>query len=193
MNVRKYIGITMLIAGGIVFAGGQPARAQVEIGGFGGISRFGSGGGSHALGGGNVGYNVGDNVQVFAEVAYLPLGSTNLFSGYGASADISSKLINFGGGASYIAGRSGSKARPYLLAAFGDGRSNVSASYTVAGQRVSASGSSNEAYAGVGGGIRLMAGEHWGFRPEVRYVRYVQSGGANVIQATVGVFVNLGK
>jgi hypothetical protein len=177
----------------LLAAGGQ-ANAQSEVTAYGGVTHFGSGGGTHALGGAAYGYNINERAQVFGELNYTPLGSSTIFSDYpGVTTSGSAKALNVGAGVLYNAGSNSSRAKPYLLATVGDGI--IRASYTIrsAAGNVSVSGSSNQVYAGVGGGVRLLVGDRWGVRPEVRYQRYLQDGGGNSLMVNVGVFFQFGK
>jgi hypothetical protein len=193
MKTKCVVGV-LVCAAVLVIAGGATARAQSEFTGYGGGVHLGGGGGSHALAGAAYGYNASDRAQLFAEVNYIPLSSTTLFSDFaGTALSGSSKAVNFGLGVLYSAGSASSKVKPYVLGTVGDGRFIESYTYKSPLGNVSASGSYNEVYAGVGAGLRMLVGDHWGVRPEVRFQRYLQNGGANIVIANVGLFFQFGR
>jgi hypothetical protein len=175
---------TLLTPSALRAAGDEDTKAEVTV--FGGGFHFGSGGTHPALGG-YFGFNAFTRVQLFAEAGYVPLGSYGT-SLAGVSASGSDRLFNVGGGALANIGPRSSKAAPYILAAVGDGHQSISGSGTVAGYGFSSSASSNSIYAGAGAGVRVHIGDSWGIRPEFRYQRYVQNGGANGVMFTVGLF-----
>jgi hypothetical protein len=163
---------------------------KVEVAGFGGINYITSGGGTHAMGGGSLGVRAVEHLRVFGEFTYSQLGSLDA-STQDVSASLKDKLYSFGGGVDYGFGSS-QRAVPYVLGVLGDGHETYGLSASAGGQSVSQNIETfNHFYAGFGGGVRLFVGEHWGFKPEVRYQRYTSSGWNSVI-ATVGVFYQFG-
>jgi hypothetical protein len=175
MNHRRFV----LTAGLILAAAiGSTAYAQTEITGYGGLAHS---GGTHATFGGAVGFRVSDPIQLFGEANYIPLGSYNAFGISG-----SSKLVNFGGGLNYNFTTRSSQFAPYLVAAAGLGHS--SASFSGYG-----SASDNSVYAGFGAGFRYKLGTSWGIRPEVRYQRYLQNGGSNLLLITGGIYYQFAR
>jgi hypothetical protein len=171
-------------------SGPEDTRAEVAI--YGGGLHYGSGAGTHAAVGGAVGFNAARNFQLFGEANYVPLGSYHSSFG-GVTESGSSKLLNFGGGVQASFGPHNSKAIPYALGVVGEGHAITSASTSSAGFSASSSVSGNSVYAGVGGGLKILAGSTWGFRPEFRYQRHVQNGGANTLMFTVGLFFGFVK
>jgi len=168
----------------------DPEEGKLEATVFGGGTRYGQQLGTHAIVGGAFGVNANHHLQLFGEFSYVPLGSaTASYSGVSASA--SEKMLDFGGGV--LASFGGSRVRPYVLGAFGDGHDSVAGTGSAAGYSVSVSTSANSVYAAVGGGARVFLGQSWGLRPEFRYQRYLQNGGLNVATFTMGFFFGFGK
>jgi hypothetical protein len=172
-----------------------PAFAQEgkgEVTGFGGGIWISGGGGTQALFGASGGARVTDNVRVFGEFSFLSLGSASV-SVDGLNASGSDRLYNFGGGVDYSFGSS-KIAVPYVLGVVGVGHERVSSSASGGGVSASFSLNGNDVYLGPGGGIRIYAGHNWGFKPEFRYERYVNSGGSsNTAVFTVGFFYQFAK
>ncbi|HLK63071.1 MAG TPA: hypothetical protein VKU19_06505 [Bryobacteraceae bacterium] len=197
MTVSKSFRRAALIFPGMLFvlttaSLAAPAPGEGDVAIYGGGSHLDDNGGTHATVGGAAGISPGDNLQLFGEFNYIPLGSYN--GGVaGVQTSASSRLLNFGGGVRVHFAPKGSKAKPFVVVVAGDGRTTASGSASVAGFSSSFSGSSSSVYAGGGGGVSIFAGEHWGFRPEFRYQRYVQNGGGNVLMFTAGVFFQLGR
>ncbi len=193
---RQTLRGLVLLAGASIFstitwAGG------VEVSGFGGGITLDGGVGTHAAYGGSAAYLLGDNVHLFGEFSYTTLASETVSSGT-TTANAAVNLASYGGGADYSFGSPSSKLRPYVLAALGVGHFYGNGSS--GGTSVSL-GITNDIYAGIGGGIRLYLGKHWGLKPEVRYQRYNSSqssllgatiGSSNSVQYTVGVFYQFG-
>jgi hypothetical protein len=162
----------MLALAGLVAASTTLARAEGEISGYGGLAHL---GGTHGIVGGMAGTNVMDRLHLFGEFNYVPLGSS-----LGASA----KMINFGGGVQFKFGAPGGPFDPYVAGMVGNGR--TSAKY------LGISASENSIYAGMGAGFRYRVGSNWGIRPELRYQRYLQHGGGNMLQVTAGIYYQFG-
>jgi len=175
MNYRRFV-----LAAGLALAAslGTTAYAQTEIAGYGGIAQF---GGTHMAGGGSAGFRLSNPVQLFGEANFVPLGS---YSAYGVSG--SEKLFNFGGGIHYNFTPGSSPFSPYLVGAAGLGHSSASISGL-------GSASANNLYAGFGAGFRYKVGSSWGIRPELRYQRYLQNGGGNLLLATVGIYYQFAR
>jgi hypothetical protein len=137
-----------------------------------------------------------ENLQVFGEFNYIPLGSASFTvdaPGVPGSSRSSARLLNFGGGALFSFAPSEAKAMPYVAALVGNGRASFSASGTGSLGAGSVSGATNSLYAGAGIGLRYLLGSNWGIRPEFRYHRYLQNGGGNLLTFTGGVFFQFGK
>jgi hypothetical protein len=187
----------VLLAGAFIFttitwAGG------VEVSGFGGGITLDGGGGTHPAFGATGAYRLGDHVHLFGEFSYSTLASSSFSTssnGVTVTGNASVKLASFGGGADYSFRSSESKVRPYATVALGDGHFYGTGSGTGSnGNSASVSiGVANALYSGVGGGLRLYVGKHWGFKPEVRYQRYQSSlFGSNAVVYSVGLFYRFG-
>ena len=179
-----------LALAGLILIASRPAFAQAEIGAYGGGAH--QTGGTHAVAGGSVGVHVSQVFQLFGDVNYIPLGSQKFSVPGVGSSSFSAKMLNLGGGVMAGIPTSGGKVTPYVLVIGGVGHQSVS--YSSSGP-ISTSGSAsagNFGYFGGGSGIRLMAGQSWGFRPEFRYQHYLQGGG-NLLLFTGGIFFQFGK
>jgi len=169
-----------------------------ELAGFGGGITLDGGVGTHGVYGATAAYRLGDNVHLFGEFSYSTLASTafsNSVSGVTVNGNASVNLASFGGGADYSF-RSGSKIRPYALGALGAGHFYGTGSGTGSnGGSANVSLTLTNAFSGgVGAGVRFYLGEHFGLKPEVRYVRYQSSViQANTVVYTVGLFYQFGK
>jgi hypothetical protein len=171
--------------------------AGVEVSGFGGAITMNGGVGTHATYGGGAAVPLGDNVHVFGEFGISTLASEQVSSG-SITATGTAKLANYGGGADYSFGSSGSRFRPYVLAGVGIGHFYANGS----GEGTSVSlGITNQFYTALGGGVRMYLGKQWGLKPEVRYQHYYSSqsslvggtvAGSSAVQYTVGVFYQFG-
>jgi hypothetical protein len=174
--------------------------ASGEIAGFGGGALFTGGGGTHPAAGGSVSYLVGQGLRVFGEFSYAPGAGASVSgtsSGVSFQATASEKLYNYGGGVDYSFGRS-ERVVPYMLVALGAGRLSASGSGTASSgantANVNLSTAVNGFNYGVGGGVRIYAGKHWGIKPEFRYQRFTASAGSqNEMYFTGGVFYQFGK
>ncbi len=181
------VGLSLAVAG---------QAANLEVSGTGGGLTMNGGLGTHSLVGGQVGVRFGF-IQVFGEGSWSQLlsatqqGSTG---GVTTTATGAAKVANFGGGAEYSFGTS-KRFAPYAVTAVGVGH------FYATGSGSSSTGVSvtvslpiaNLEYFGVGGGVRVYAGKHWGFKPEVRYQRYNNSlYSANAATYTVGLFWRFG-
>jgi len=168
----------------VVFLAPVAATAGGDVFGQAGVVNLSDGGGTHALAGGGASYAVGDNVAVFGEVDYVPLGD------FGFSTEeigLSTHLLLVGGGARFYIPIGSSTARLYVPAAGGLLRLSVDADVS----DISVSVSMNGGY--VGGGFGVEIGQKLGVRPEFRYNRYQISGaGTNVYSGAVSVFYRFG-
>lgn len=171
----------VLLAGASFFSTTTWAQGA-EVSGFGGGTTVGGGFGTHAVFGGAGALRLGDHIHIFGEINHATVLSLAV-SGVTGTAG----LTNFGGGVDYGFGSSTSKVRPYVTAALGVGHLSAGAE----GVNVSIG---NSLYSGFGGGVRLYVGNHWGFKPEVRYQRYLNSvlQGTNSMLYTVGFFYQFG-
>ena len=194
---QKTIRASWLLAGALLFSAAAFAQdGKVEVAGFGGGLAM-TGAGVNALAGGSGDVRVTDNLRVFGEFTYSPLSSlaasaaneASALTGVNVTAHV--KLFDFGGGIDYSFGSS--KVRPYALVALGVGHTSVSATATVDGVSGTGSSSTDSAYVGVGGGVRIYAGQNWGIKPEFRYQRYGGSLASNSAVFTVGLFYQFGK
>ncbi len=195
---------TVVLRGLVLLAGASFFSAitwadGVEVSGSGGGITLDGGGGTHAVIGATGAYRLGDHVHLFGEFSYSTLASSSFStsaSGVSVTGNARVKLANFGGGADYSFRSSEAKVRPYITGALGVGHFYGTGSGT-GSNGVSANvsiGVTNALYSGVGGGIRLYLGQHWGLKPEVRYQRYQSSLiGSNTVQYTVGLFYEFGK
>lgn len=181
-NLNVALRGLVLLAGASVFSTVTWADGA-EVSGFGGGTTLGGGLGTHAVVGGNAAYRLGDHIHLFGEFNHSTILSETI-SGITGSAG----LTNFGGGVDYGFGSPTSKLRPYVTAALGVGHFSAGA----AGVSISVG---NSVYSGFGGGVRLYVGQHWGFKPEVRYQRYLSSvaQGTNTVLYTVGLFYQFGE
>lgn len=191
MDIRGFALKTSLAIAGLLLPGSPSAWAQAEIGAYGGGAHF--AGGTHAVVGGTVGVHASEVFQVSGEANYIPLGSSSFSAAGLGSSSSSAKLLNFGGGVAVGIPTSGGKVVPYVVAVAGVGHFTSGISGTGLLSGVAGSSASNSAYVGGGTGLRLMLGKSWGFRPEVRYQRYVQNGGGNLLLFTGGIFLQFGK
>jgi hypothetical protein len=188
----------VLLAGASIFSTISWADG-VEVSGSGGGVTLDGGGGTHAIIGATGAYRLGDHIHLFGEFGYSTLASSSFSTsanGVTVTGNASVKLANFGGGADYSFRSSEAKVRPYITAELGVGHFYGTGSGTGSnGNSASVSiGVTNALYYGVGGGVRLYVGQHWGFKPEVRYQRYQSSLiGSNTVQYSVGLFYQFGK
>jgi hypothetical protein len=179
----------LLALSGPIFA--QDGR--VEAAGFGGAKWLSGGIGTNYSAGGAAAFRVTDNLRIFGEFGYSPLSSiegltgsaVSSLTGYQVSTKV--KLYDIGGGIDYSFGSS--KVRPYVLAAFGVGRLEVSANVSGVG---SGSAGTNSAYFATGGGARIYVGHNWGFKPEVRIQRYGGTIASTAADFTGGIFFQFG-
>lgn len=187
----------VLLAGASIFSTITWA-AGAEVSGYGGGITLDGGGGTHAVVGATGAFRLGDHVHLFGEFGYSTLASSAFSTsanGVTVTGNASVKLANFGGGADYSFRSSEARVRPYVTVALGDGHFYGTGSGTGSnGNSASVSISvTNALYSGVGGGLRLYVGKHWGFKPEVRYQRYQSSLiGSNTVQYSVGLFYQFG-
>lgn len=193
----KTIRVSWLMAGAFLFSTSAFAgEGKVEVAGFGGGTTIAEGAGTHAMVGGSAGIRVIEHLHIFGEFSLVPLASASLSdssSGVTVNAHGTDRLYNFGGGVDFGFGAS-KRVVPYVLAAVGVGHESISATATASGQSTTVSMTSNSVYLGVGGGVRLYAGNHWGVKPEFRFQRYSASGGAsNSAVFTVGLFYQFGN
>jgi hypothetical protein len=193
MTTYKTIRLSCLLAGSLLFTTYAFAQdGKVEVAGFGGGIYLSGGAGTHALVGGSGAVRIVDHLRMFGEFSYSELGSASA-SDEGVSATVKNKLYSIGGGADYSFGSS-KRVVPYVLAAGGVGHQTVGLSASVGGTTASANvATSNSAYVGVGGGVRIYAGDNWGFKPEVRFQRYSGADGGSSGVFTVGIFYQFVK
>jgi hypothetical protein len=179
---KTVLALVVFIGSSITATAAEGAKGEVA-GYFGGS--WVTDAGSHVAVGGEGGVNVVDRLNLFGEVNFIPMGQNG----------VSAHTVNFGGGAhiNILPGTSSSKVQPYALGVAGVGHSAESYSYSDPWLSYNASASSNSFYFGFGGGMRCYIGRNWGVRPEFRYQRYTQHGGANSIAYTAGVFYQFGK
>ena len=191
---------SVILRGLVLFAGAAVFSTvawggSAEIDGFGGGITLNGGGGTHGLYGGSAGFGIGSNLHLFGEFSYSTLASTAFSTtsgGITVTGNASVNLVNYGGGADYSFGSS--RLRPYVIVAVGGGHFYASGSGS--GNGVSANASmtvANSFDTGVGGGVRMYVGKHWGFKPEIRYQRYQSSQlSGNTALYTVGLFYQFG-
>ena len=182
--IRMAVGAALLFSLAGAAFGADPPKGEVIA--YGGGVSVSDGGGSHALVGAGVGGDVASRVHVFAEFSYIPMGSASFGesgSGYTASANASVKMVNFGGGMEVNVGQ---KAARESVSATGTA--------TVGGSSATSSlgSSANAVYIGGGGGVRFYVADHWGLRPEFRFLHYT-NGGGNVATYTFGLFYRFGQ
>ncbi len=141
--------------------------------------------------GGEVAVPVNEHVYITGDFLYNRLGnpSINVSVPGAGSVGVGFKLslIDITGGAQYVFGASGSRFRPYAAAGGGIVRLTSSGSSSNLPSDISAS--ETDLTTNFGGGVRLFLGEHWGIRPDVRFVHFP---GENYTRATVGVFFQFG-
>jgi hypothetical protein len=174
---QKTTRASWLLAGALLLS--APAFAQdgkAEVSGFAGGIAFGQGVGVRPLLGGSAGVRVTRHLRVFGEFSFATLGNITI-----NAPAATNRLYNAGGGVDYSFGSS-AKFVPYVLGAAG-------LCHEVASE-AGISVSLNCMYLGGGGGVRIYVGDHWGFKPEVRYQRD-DDGNAGVF--IVGVFYQFGK
>lgn len=161
-----------------------------EVSGFGGGMTMDSGIGTHGVYGGSGAFRLGDNIHFFGDFSFAHLISESVATGTGSTIGASAKLANYGGGVDFSFRSSSSKLRPYVTAGLGIGH------FSVSGDGISAT-LDNALYGEIGGGVRYHLGEHWGLKPEVRYVHYSGAtsslinatvASSNAVVYTVGVF-----
>src|SRR5262245_42080703 len=141
-----------------------------------------SGIGTHGSFGGGIGVELTPRILGYGEFSYIPLGGTSstVVAPLPVQTEGSARAFNFNVGGRYDFSRSVSMA-PY--AAFGVGilRSSSSFSSSFGGTTISGSGSSNDFYFNIGGGLRYYVNDRWGWRPEVMVFAgsntYVRLGG----------------
>jgi hypothetical protein len=191
---HKTIRAYCLLAGSLFVSAAAFAQGGAgEVAVFGGGTTISSGGGTHALVGGSIGARVAGHLRIFGEFSVVPLASLTETS-EGITASGTDRLYNIGGGVDYSLGSSKTVV-PYVLGAAGLSHDSVSATASGGGISATVGMSSNAAYYGVGGGVRIYVGHKWGVKPEVRYQRYTSSGGGSASAAnfTVGLFYDFGK
>ena len=197
MISHKTTRVSWLLAGAFLFSTLAFADdGKVEVAGFGGGTTIAGGVGTHAVVGGSASIRVIEHLHIFGEFSLVPLASTSLSdssTGVTVNAHGTDRLYNFGGGVDYGFGSS-KRVVPYVLVAAGVGHESASATATASGYSATVNMTSNSVYLGVGGGVRLYAGDHWGVKPEFRFQRYTaSSGGSNSAVFTVGLFYQFGK
>jgi len=203
MNRQITLAVVLLagLAGGALAAGLEAGKGEVS--GFAGGVHVASGGGTHGAFGGTVGGAVHKNVFVFGEFTYVPLGGADAFLdisdlGTIVRADVSARLVDFGGGVHISIPTGNEKVVPYAVGGVGVSRSSASGSVTaqVPGRTTTISFDESSTDFGVNGGfgLRFYVKDNWGFRPEFKIARYfVEGGGITVARFTAGVFYQFGK
>jgi hypothetical protein len=193
MTIHTTLRVSCLLAGTLFFSATAFADdGKVELAGFGGLNHVTSGVGNHGIGGASIGVRVVNHLRLFGEFTYSQIGSINA-STQDVSASLKDKVYGFGAGAEYGFAAS-RRVVPYVVGAVGDAHETYGLTASAGGQSASENlATFNHAYFGGGGGVRFYAGDHWGFKPEVRYQRYTGTGGWTSIVATVGFFFQFGN
>jgi hypothetical protein len=199
MSFVKTIRYLSLLGG--ILLGSAVVHAQdgrVEVAGFGGSQWIGGGVGFNPYAGGSGALRVTSHLRILAEVGYTPLSSINgqvssaASSITGLNVAAKTKLYDFNFGVDY--GFGGSKTFvPYIVATGGVGHLSVSATVTESGESASGTEGSDSVCVSFGGGVRMYAGRHWGFKPEFRFVRYGGNLASNAAVFSGGVFFEFGK
>jgi hypothetical protein len=155
----------------------QVEKGQLEVTGQIG---FVSGIGTHGAFGGSVGTGLSDNVLIYGEFLYIPLGSTPVGTG-----TLTARSYNFDGGLQYQFRKSG-KMVPYGNVGLGFLHSSASlpSSFSFQGFNFSTGDTATDFYANVGGGVRYYMSDRWGFRPEFT----IFAGSSTFVRIGAGVF-----
>ena len=143
--------------------------------------------GTHGSFGASIGAAATDQVFVFGEFSYIPLGGGSV-EAFGFRAGGSAKAYGFNFGGQYLFPKSGSLA-PYAGAGLGILHNSVKYSSSFGGTSSSVSASGTDAYLSLGGGARYYSSDRWGFKPEV--MLFV--GSNTYVRLGVGIFYQFGR
>jgi hypothetical protein len=139
---------------------------------------------THGAFGGSVAGALSENVFVYGEFLFIPLGSSNV-SILGVNTSVSAKGYNFDAGIHYQFRKYGSIV-PYGNVGLGflHSSASISNTFSLNGLNFSTGGSSTDFYANLGGGVRYYVTPQWGFRPELT----VFAGTSTFVRIGTGVF-----
>jgi hypothetical protein len=183
--LERVLAITaFVVVASVASSYGQGVTGNMEVTGHLGMV---SGIGSHGSFGGSLGIPVANNLSVFGDLSYIPMGGVSATVA-GATTSSGARAFNFNGTLQYQFKQTQAIA-PYVGAGLGFLRSSFDASSSIPGASFNATGGSTDLYFNFGGGLRYFVNERWGFRPELM----IFAGPNTYVRIAGGIFYRFGE